>query len=50
MKWLQRLKSVEHANPPEPVAGIREEPSAPEAPSEPEWQAGELVREFGGRL
>jgi hypothetical protein len=50
MKWLQKFKGVEHAKPPEPVDGIREEPSTPEPPSDPEWQAGELVREVGGRF
>ena len=46
-KWLQKFRG---ANPPAPVDGIRVAPSAPEPPSDPEWQAGELVREVGGRL
>ena len=50
MKWLEKFKRAAHVKPPEPVDGIRGEPSAPEPPSDPEWHAGELVREVGGRL
>lgn len=51
MKWLQKLKGVEHANPTEDLAPVDEAEAYPQhEPPPDEWTPGQLVREHGGRI